>query len=176
MTDVQFWQGCYLVLMVSFAVVFVRGCQIYRERNRAVDECKRLDQCLDNVRTALELPSEIEHYSLASIVSGLFKEHRRLSKKYLDLKTKWQEVDARTIETKKVFGRALKQWQTHHKTVRIPHLNELVDWLAGGEQVTNQAETIEEVAEQMKFVVHQSQKLAEKLEWLQTRLQKERSV
>lgn len=172
MSDVQFWQLCWLCMTASFAVVLWRGFQIHRDRNRIIDEWAKLDGLLGKVRSGLELPGQIGFDVLPGAVEMLFKDYKRVNQRYLDIKTKWQQVDAKTAETKKVFSRALKRWQKAHQTDKVPHLNELVDWLVGENLIDNRddSETIMGILQQVGLIVSQSQIAAEKLEWIQKQL------
>lgn len=167
MSDVQFWQLCWLCMTASFAVVLWRGFQIHQDRNRIIDEWAKLDGLLGKIRDGLELPEQIGFDVLPGAVEMLFKDYKRVNQKYLVMKERWQEVDAKTAETKKVFSRALKRWQKAHQTDKIPHLNELVDWLVGDENTADvNFESVIGMAEQIHFAVSDSQRMTHKLERL----------
>ena len=174
MSDVQFWQLCWLCMAASFAVVMWRGFQIHRDRNRIIDEWAKLDGLLGKIRNHLELPGQIGFDVLPGAVEMLFKDYKRVNQKYLVMKERWQEVDAKTAETKKVFSRALKRWQKAHNTEKVPHLNELVDWLVGENSIDNRddSEMVMGILQQVGLIVSQSQTATEKLEWIQKQLKK----
>ncbi len=179
MSELMFWKVCWLIITACFMVVSLRGLQIHLHRKRIIEVNENLQAHLKDIRDALGLPEEVSLYTLRHCVVRLLEENKRISEKYLDIKTKWQEVDARTAETKKVFARALRRWQQHHKTENVPHLNELVDWLVGDEKPkTEEVIAIEDLARHAEFMVVRCDSLAQNLKRMQYMVDqlKERSV
>ncbi len=121
---------------------------------------------------ALELPQAMQTDVLPGAVSMLFKEHRELRERYLQLKDDWNKMDAKTAETKKVFSRALKIWQKAHNTEKIPHLNELVDWLVGGDVAKSDPEQIPEMVYHVNLAMDYCKKVTGRIEWLQHEINK----